>query len=273
MLKRKKKTILLCIVMVIVLLIGGLAAYFTDSETKTNVFTVGNVDIEITEPHWNGDYEGILPNEHVPKDPQITNTGNNPAYIFATVTVPLTLSHFYNDDGTKMAYGYYDMFSFNLNDGWEVIDEFYHYDDNYKYYTYVVAYKDGDNLAEVMPNNTTNSIFDEVIFENVDKQARYAENTLPPDRYTGYYNKEIPKTRQDVIINGFAIQSNNLDKDSIEDIWDIIKPYENDPDTGEVENIDAGFPYNVSGGNNNTNNDNENNNDDNSDDEPIIIDF
>jgi predicted ribosomally synthesized peptide with SipW-like signal peptide len=43
----KKKSIAVAIVLALVLLIGGMLAYFTDKDTKTNTFTIGD-DIEIT---------------------------------------------------------------------------------------------------------------------------------------------------------------------------------------------------------------------------------
>ena len=56
-------------------------AYYTDSAAKTNVFTfVGKngLNAVLSEPNWNAN-KGImlLPNEEIPKDPQVTNTSDN----------------------------------------------------------------------------------------------------------------------------------------------------------------------------------------------------
>ena len=50
----KKKIVTLCVVICLlaVAAIGGTLAYFTDNETATNVFTMGKVDIELTETEW-----------------------------------------------------------------------------------------------------------------------------------------------------------------------------------------------------------------------------
>ena len=46
----KKKSIAVAAILAVVLLIGGLLAYFTDRDTKTNVFTLGdNIEISLTE--------------------------------------------------------------------------------------------------------------------------------------------------------------------------------------------------------------------------------
>ncbi|MDO5323968.1 MAG: TasA family protein, partial [Clostridia bacterium] len=50
----KKKVLVLAVsvCLVAILAIGGTLAYFTDTDAKTNTFTVGNVDITLTEPNW-----------------------------------------------------------------------------------------------------------------------------------------------------------------------------------------------------------------------------
>lgn len=53
-------------------LVGGTLAYFTDTtETKVNEFTVGNVNIDLTEPEWKGDAT-LMPGKSYAKDPTIT---------------------------------------------------------------------------------------------------------------------------------------------------------------------------------------------------------
>ena len=99
---KKKKTILAALVLLLVVAVGGAIAYFTDTDTKTNTFTIGNVDISLTEDGWdaladanNNDIpdvaEDMMPGESVTKDPTINNLSTkNPAYVFAKVEVPCT---------------------------------------------------------------------------------------------------------------------------------------------------------------------------------------
>ena len=49
---KKNKIILAAVVLLGVFVIGGAIALFTDTETKTNTFTVGNVDISVVETAW-----------------------------------------------------------------------------------------------------------------------------------------------------------------------------------------------------------------------------
>ena len=99
---KKKKTILASVILLLVVAVGGAIAYFTDSEEKTNTFTIGNVDISLSEPDWvetdttpaNGvpdAAENLMPGQTVLKNPIISNESTkNPAYVFAKVVVPCT---------------------------------------------------------------------------------------------------------------------------------------------------------------------------------------
>ena len=81
----KKKIIALCLVIALAAtaVIGGTLAYFTDTtEAKVNEFTVGNVDIDLTEPSWEGDAT-LMPGVSYDKDPTITvGEKSQDAYVF-----------------------------------------------------------------------------------------------------------------------------------------------------------------------------------------------
>lgn len=87
----KKKIVTVCLVVALLAtgLIGGSLAYFTDTDDKTNTFTVGNVDIDLTEPKWdaNGseDAPEVYPGEALAKDPTVTNNGANPCFVRVSV--------------------------------------------------------------------------------------------------------------------------------------------------------------------------------------------
>ena len=69
--------------------IGGTLAYFTDRESEANVFTVGNVDIDLKEDFQQN--SPLLPGVAVEKKPTIVNLGPNDAWVWATVAVPKNL--------------------------------------------------------------------------------------------------------------------------------------------------------------------------------------
>lgn len=72
----KKKILSLCMVFTLAAtaVVGGTLAYFTDAtEEKENVFTVGNVNIELTENNWDENQEhNFMPGTKFEKDPTIT---------------------------------------------------------------------------------------------------------------------------------------------------------------------------------------------------------
>lgn len=69
---------------------GATLAYFTDTDDADNVFTVGNVSIDLTEPNWAGegseDALEAYPGEALAKDPTVTNDGKNPCFVRVKVT-------------------------------------------------------------------------------------------------------------------------------------------------------------------------------------------
>jgi len=100
--------------------IGGTLAYFTDKEQAKNVFTVGEIDIQLHENN-NGsplvesifgddddqnddDYnewlatQVFLPGVTLEKDVYINNVGNNDAYVRAKIYVPVDLTPVWDDD-------------------------------------------------------------------------------------------------------------------------------------------------------------------------------
>ena len=88
----KKKIIALALVlcMVAVAVVGGTLAYFTDDDSATNTFTVGNVEIDLTEPNWDEvgekEAEDAYPGEPLAKDPTVENVGANPCFVRVSVS-------------------------------------------------------------------------------------------------------------------------------------------------------------------------------------------
>jgi predicted ribosomally synthesized peptide with SipW-like signal peptide len=85
MTRRKILLVALSVAMVAILAVGGSLAYFTARKDVSNVFTVGNVKITLTEPAWiaSGFVDGdtVYPGEPLKKDPRVTNVGKNPCFV------------------------------------------------------------------------------------------------------------------------------------------------------------------------------------------------
>lgn len=81
--RKKIVALSMAVLMLAVCVIGGTLAYFTDTtESKVNEFTVGNVDIDLTELAWKGDAT-LMPGKSYAKDPTITvGEKSQDAYVF-----------------------------------------------------------------------------------------------------------------------------------------------------------------------------------------------
>ena len=172
----KRKILLLAAVltMVAVLGIGGTLAYFTDTDDATNTFTVGNVDIDLTEPKWDedgsGDAPDVYPGEPLAKDPTVTNKGANPCFVRLQVTGWDSLI----DAGlatSKITYRT-DYVDGKLGDKWVL------HTDGYYYYTEPLAV-----------GATTDALFDQIVI---------------PFDLTNEVNADQD---YDIIVNAYAVQA------------------------------------------------------------------
>lgn len=79
----RKKSFVIAMALVAILAIGLAVtiAYFTDKKEVTNTFTVGNLQIDLTETYTQG--SKLLPGTTIPKDPKVTlKAGSEDAYVF-----------------------------------------------------------------------------------------------------------------------------------------------------------------------------------------------
>lgn len=105
--KKKVTAIALAVCILAVAVIGATMAYFTDTDSKTNTFTFGGVDIELTEKSEKDEqnkihagtekdggftYDTVLPDLVYSKIPTVT-VKEGPAWVVVTVTVPTIYDH------------------------------------------------------------------------------------------------------------------------------------------------------------------------------------
>lgn len=86
----RKWIMVLALVMSMAMATTGTLAYLTDRDSEANVFTMGNVEIDLNEEF---DPEGaeLIPGLDIEKKPTITNTGKNDAWVWATIAIPSKL--------------------------------------------------------------------------------------------------------------------------------------------------------------------------------------
>lgn len=202
----KKKTIVAAMVLLLMFAVGGAIAYFTDTDAKTNTFTIGNVDITLTETAWDAltdtdedgipdDAEDMMPGESVTKDPKINNVStSNPAYVFAKVEVPCTTAV---SPATPA-----ELFTYTTNTGWTELSSAAVACTSGGTATHVYYYGTGGNLTSVAAGaSTSTSVFSSVTLLN----------TLTGNEgLTG--NKNI-------VVTGYGIQTDGLASTAPADVW------------------------------------------------------
>lgn len=142
-----------------VMLLGGTMAYLTDYDQAVNEFTVGKVEIELTEPDWKPEENtDITPGQEIDKNPMVTNTGINDAFVYLQVAIPTAEVITADVNGNRNPEREQELFTFTKKDGWELISE--DAGESEKIYTY--AYN-----KVLAANQQTGSLFDTVVFANV----------------------------------------------------------------------------------------------------------
>lgn len=180
----KKKLLLLGLTAAIGCSTFGLTmAYMTDTEQATNVITVGNVAIDLTETKWNPDNgKNISPRTEIAKNPKVTNTGSLDAWIFLKVRNPKkSIVTVDNKTKRKKPATDVELFSFTPNSKWELVSK----TDNGSEVEYVYGYKD-----IVKAKDKTVSLFDTV------KLVNYLEGSIDKDE------------KLDIPIEAMAVQWN-----------------------------------------------------------------
>ena len=125
----------IAVMLVAVLVVGGTLAYFTDTKSATNTFTVGDVKIKLDESNVNdpdgdrvtsNEYTGMLPGIQYKKDPVVTNTGKNGAYVRAVVTIEngMNWMGLYNENvwTAPQAEAFKKLICNKMGEGWSLED-------------------------------------------------------------------------------------------------------------------------------------------------------
>lgn len=210
---KKKKTILAAAVLLLMFAVGGAIAYFTDTDQKTNTFTIGSVDITLTEDGWDAledandndipdAAEDMMPGESVTKDPLINNVSTkNPAYVFAKVEVPCTTI-------VAPATTSEELFTYTVNSGWTELSTAAVACTSGGTATHVYYYGTGETLtvlakasSESTPTSTSNPLFSTITLRSTLKG-----------------NEGLTGQKQ-VVVTGYGIQTEGLTSTAPADVW------------------------------------------------------
>lgn len=184
---------------------GVTAAYLSRSPGEVqNVITVGSVKGELTEEHWNPELgKTIYPGQSIDKDPAVKNVGDNDAYVFLEVQIPVeTIALVDKETNRKTEKRSCELFSFQADEeNWKKInDEVSRENARYTY-----GYK-----TVLKPGETTEPLFEQVT------AVDYLEGELEDSRDYGVH------------VTAKVIQS-NMDEKELDQIYrEFVKQYEND---------------------------------------------
>lgn len=166
--KKKIVTLALVIALLAIVVAGASLAYFTDTQSAENVFTMGDVDIELDEPDWtdptNPIGEGAKPGIEYPKDPYIKNVGDTDVWV--RMRVEISDYAVLKEAADKYGVDLLDMFADLAPDNWEVKENDQPVVDTEKdtitytyYYTTLLPKSDGDDEN---PSDETSRLFTSV---------------------------------------------------------------------------------------------------------------
>lgn len=200
-----KRNIVVIIAMVMLLSVGSVFAYFTDTQVKTNNFTVGNISIDLIEPNWDPENgKNIVPEQDIAKDPQVTNDGANDAYVFLQVTVPTASVKTANADGTVNAAAKKELFTYNVNNDWTRVKK----TDEADGVTYIYAYIGADgNMKALAPGVTTQAVFNSVKFINIIEGQLDNQNIAINIQSMGIQADDIKVSAPTDVYNLLTVQS------------------------------------------------------------------
>ena len=79
--KKKLTVIFLCVALAAIAIVGASLAYFTDTKSATNTFTVGNVKIDLIESKFHREGNGNSGDTSIPKASHVVTDADNMKYV------------------------------------------------------------------------------------------------------------------------------------------------------------------------------------------------
>lgn len=201
---KKLLPVMLTVALVAVIGVGATLAYFTDKDDATNVFTMGNVDVDLTEPNFDTEdgeddktISNVMPGQTIAKDPTITLGEDS---LDAYIRVKLDVTGFENVENG-------DAYIADIIDGLDINEEDWYEVDGYYYFK----------------NALTNAE------ENANVATLFTEVKIPTS-----WNNDVADVTFEIVVSVDAVQADNLAEDFFNEdgSWNItaeeILAYEGD---------------------------------------------
>lgn len=185
----------------------GIGAYLTDTDVKTDTYTIGSVEIENNFEALS--VQNMIANQVASYDnATISNVGISDAYVFMTVDIPVVTTGTHEADGTPVADATLDLFAqsgmaadwvqvgsaLDVTEGGELVA-----------HRYVYAYGSANALTKLGSGETTSAVFTDLTAINFDNDLASTN---------GY----------EVELNAYGIQTEGLgEADTAEEVWNVIR--------------------------------------------------
>ena len=171
----RRKLLAVVAVLFAAAMISGVAAWLSDGETQIDAIVTGNVSIALSEENWRPENASeIHPEDILPQNPVVTNTGSADAYVFVAVSMSCLRSGAQISEPTALLeiqspLPLYTTISrqeaFEKDNWMQLLGPLY--DNKLNSVTTVYAYGKNNTMTPLAPGATTTAVFDAVKLRNI----------------------------------------------------------------------------------------------------------
>lgn len=230
--------------------IGGTLAYLTDRDSEANVFTVGNVEIDLEEDFEQG--AELIPGVNIEKKPTVTNVGPNDAWVWVEIAIPSALNNTTSASNNAL---HFNMSAESVADGlWNWWDGADYSEDAYyirnetidevEYDVYVVQYETALKAGETTAEPVIYKVYLDKHLD-IDPEGNWAlvdgGNVTKIDWNSDEDGAPV------IYVSAYAMQTGGLpdsDGDGVETVYDAYDAYNKQWTTegGENNGLEYGQP-------------------------------
>lgn len=209
--KNKKKIAIMSAALAGVAMVGGVFAYFTDTESATNTFTLGEIEIDLLEENWvEANATNLVPMQTIAKDPVVKNVGTNDAFVFLKVEVPYANVITANAEGVKQAKADTELFNYTIDSAnWIEVGAPTKANG---VVTHIYAYAKDGVMQTVTKDASTSALFSSVTVANIIED----ENSDA--------SPALENSTQNIVVTAHAIQTTNVNggKTDPDGVWAVV---------------------------------------------------
>jgi len=197
----------LAVGVIVVMTCPEILANLTEQDINLDTFTVGKVNIKLEEEQGDRDTQANI--MKIAKNPKVTNTGENDAFVYLKVRVPKVILK--KDDLSTSP-----LFTYQVNTGWTELKEKVYEEPSYVERLYY--YSEGD--GKLISSSQTTALFEEVKVADITDDTKYISDD-------GSEEKLEDEIALNMEVKAYAIETDNLPKgrENVQTAFDVILEY------------------------------------------------